>query len=558
MATKNAKYAFSLTHFDTTVDQLDAAESSNCDVHRNDAPHERFASGQLGELQHESNDPADDRFALTRLHASGGIGQIWLAHDAQLDRCVALKELRPELADDPIAAARFDREAKITGQLEHPGIVPIYELGQRTDTRQPFYTMRFIKGRTFSEAARAYHEKRNAGEAEPVDLLQLLNAFVAVCNSLAYAHSRGVIHRDLKGANVILGDFGEAIVVDWGLAKLSEGPDEHAETPVALGQMESEPWNGTVAGHVIGTPSYMSPEQAAGRTELMDHRTDVYGLGTILYEILTGLPPFSGHNLQDVVRQVQNDPPVSPREICPGIPQELEAICLRALAKHPSDRYASAAELSEEIQNLLAELAEEPLRRMAASKRQAQRALRKAHDQQRALIELIRSQAFQSQDLAQTFRLLTEVAARTLKVERVGIWRYNLNRSAIDCADLYERGADRHSSGTELKAAAYPAYFQALASSEVIAAHDARSDPRTREFTVGYLNVLGISSMLDAPTHLFGKLDGVLCHEHVGRPREWTAEEQLFGIALSNLVSLAIEQWERRCAVAESLGTRAK
>src|SRR5262249_55676059 len=148
-----------------------------------------------------------ERYTLTHLHASGGIGRIWCARDSTLGRDVALKELRPERAGDRSLSARFLNEAQITGQLEHPGIVPVYELAQWPNTRQPFYTMRFVKGRTLSEATRAYHEKRVAGKADSLELLMLLNAFVTVCHTIAYAHSRGVIHRDLKGQNVVLGDF---------------------------------------------------------------------------------------------------------------------------------------------------------------------------------------------------------------------------------------------------------------------------------------------------------------------------------------------------------------
>src|SRR5262249_32656076 len=171
-----------------------------------------------------------ERYLLTRLHATGGIGRIWLARDRELGRDAALKELRPERAGNATVAARFLQEARITGQLEHPGIVPVYELARRPDA-QPFYTMRFVNGRTLTEAARAYHDKRRAGQAESLELLTLLGAFVTVCNTVAFAHSRGVLHRDLKGQNVVLGDFGEVVVLDWGLAKLLDCPAEEARPP---------------------------------------------------------------------------------------------------------------------------------------------------------------------------------------------------------------------------------------------------------------------------------------------------------------------------------------
>jgi serine/threonine-protein kinase len=171
------------------------------------------------------------RYTLTRLHATGGIGRVWLAHDDELGRDVALKELRPERARNAMLSARFLKEARITGQLEHPGVVPVYELAHHPGSQQPFYTMRFVKGRTLTEAARTYHRNRAGGQADSLDFLMLLNVFVAVCNTVAYAHARGVIHRDLKGQNVVLGDFGEVVVLDWGLAKLVDRPEAEREMP---------------------------------------------------------------------------------------------------------------------------------------------------------------------------------------------------------------------------------------------------------------------------------------------------------------------------------------
>src|SRR5262249_9402057 len=189
-----------------------------------------------------------------------------LAHDRQLDRDVALKELRPEVTDDAALWARFQREARITGQLEHPGIVPVYEYVRRAE-HQPFYTMRFVKGRTLAEAAREYHLERAAGRVDPIRFVSLLNAFTTVCNTIAYAHSRGVIHRDLKGQNIVLGDFGEVVVLDWGLAKLLNEPDLDDHSPAS--RLYAAHLNLTIQGQAIGTPGYMAPEQAAGRPELV-------------------------------------------------------------------------------------------------------------------------------------------------------------------------------------------------------------------------------------------------------------------------------------------------
>jgi eukaryotic-like serine/threonine-protein kinase len=304
-----------------------------------------------------------ERYTLRHLHAAGGIGEVWLAHDADLDREVALKELRTERARNPALAARFLREARITGQLQHPGIVPVYELvpgtkGPDGEAEPTFYTMRFVQGRTLTEAATAYHARRGAGAAGPLELTGLLNAFVSVCNTVAYAHSRGVIHRDLKGENVVLGDFGEVMVLDWGFAKIKD-EDERSNPK------DDPQWMDTSfavrptafpseAGQVLGTPAYMAPEQAAGRPDLIDFRTDVYGLGAILHEILTGRPPYTGASSREVLQKVRESKLARLDTICP-VPPALAAVCARALARDPSARYPSAAELGCEVQHWLAD-----------------------------------------------------------------------------------------------------------------------------------------------------------------------------------------------------------
>ena len=288
-----------------------------------------------------------ERYSLMSLHATGGGGRIWLAHDTHLDRDVALKELRPEAGGDGALWARFQREARVTGQLEHPGIVPVYDYGKQS-TNQPFYTMRFVKGRTLTEAAREYQAHRASGQANPIELIALLNAFTTVCNTIAYAHSRGVIHRDLKGDNVILGDFGEVVVLDWGLAKLvsqSDPFDHDGYEPRQIGRVEL-----TIQGQAVGTPGYMAPEQAAGRPDLIDRRTDIYGLGAMLYEILTGQAPFAGSDTKEIMRKVREEEPPVPSRVNPEVPETLEKICLKAIAKNPSVRYERAADLAHEVQ----------------------------------------------------------------------------------------------------------------------------------------------------------------------------------------------------------------
>jgi serine/threonine-protein kinase len=304
------------------------------------------------------------RYRRLHLHAAGGIGQVWLARDAALGRPVALKELKPQTGSHPALCARFLEEARITGQLEHPGIVPVYDL-VTTAEGQAFYTMRFIQGRTLSQAIHDYHQKRERRQAGPLELRALLGAFTSVCQTVAYAHARGVIHRDLKGANVILGDFGEVMVLDWGLAKVLGRPEADGPPPVIL-EGEARPHE-TSPGQLMGTLAYMAPEQAAGRPDLIDRRTDVYALGAILYEVLTGQPPLLSpvdqatlsqdqeQQRENVLRRIQEQQPCRPRRLCPAAPRGLEAICLRALAKQPEERYPSAEELARDVQRWLAD-----------------------------------------------------------------------------------------------------------------------------------------------------------------------------------------------------------
>jgi serine/threonine-protein kinase len=297
--------------------------------------------------------PSDprQRYTRTRLHAQGGIGQIWVTRDEHLGRDVALKELRPDRAD-PAVRARFVAEAQITGQLEHPGIVPVYDLGEGAGP--PFYTMRFVGGRTLSDAIKGYHARRQKGQASRLELRDLLNTFVGVCNAVAYAHSRGVIHRDLKPQNVVLGDFGEVVVLDWGLAKLTSAPDGIADPPPVAVPADAARQQ-TMHGQVLGTPGYMAPEQAEGKLDRVGPGSDIYGLGAVLYELLTGQPPFAGPDAFAVLRRVAREAPVPPRQRAAGVARALEAVCLKALAREPEDRYASAKELGDEVKRWLAD-----------------------------------------------------------------------------------------------------------------------------------------------------------------------------------------------------------
>jgi len=475
--------------------------------------------------------PLEQRYTRTILHASGGMGSVWLARDMEIGRDVALKELRAENLASASIPLRFLREARITGQLEHPGIVPVYELGQDPGSGQPYYTMRFVRGRTLTEAVQTFHRNRQAGRDDPLEFVNLLSAFVSVCHTIAYAHSHGIIHRDLKGENIVLGDFGEVLVLDWGLAKRLG----HDEEPTAdhNSDLETALPGQTVMGQVMGTPAYMAPEQAQGRLDLIGPATDIFGAGAIFYEILAGRPPFAGTTTIDVLEQARSADISPPSTHWPDVPRDLEAICLKSLSREPADRHASASLLARQVQGW-----------QDQQRRQAEDELRQAGErlmqQQAALVRLTRSEVFSAPDLTTIFHRMIEVAARTLGIERVGVWSYTANRNAIRCELLFERTSGRTSSGTILHAKDFPGYFAALETNEVIPAHDARLDPRTSAFTETYLNPLGIGSIMDAPIHVSGRLYGVVCHEHVGPPRRWMPDEQLFAIAIANLVSQAI------------------
>jgi serine/threonine protein kinase len=295
------------------------------------------------------------RFRLLRPHARGGLGEVFVALDAELNREVALKQILAHHADDPTSRTRFVLEAEITGGLEHPGIVPVYGLGSYADGR-PFYAMRFIRGDSLKEAVDHFHADE-ALKSDPgrrsLELRKLLRRFTDVCNAIDYAHSRGVLHRDIKPGNIVVGKHGETLVVDWGLAK-STGQSDPSSGERTLVPSSASGSAETLPGSALGTPAYMSPEQAEGDLDRLGPRSDVYSLGATLYCLLTGAPPFAGDAV-DVIPRVRRGEFRPPRAVDPAIDLALEAVCLKAMALRPENRYASPKALAEDVERWMAD-----------------------------------------------------------------------------------------------------------------------------------------------------------------------------------------------------------
>ena len=285
---------------------------------------------------------------------------MYVAEDTELHRRVALKEIQAKHAQNLVSRERFVAEAEITGNLEHPGVVPVYGLGTYADGR-PFYTMRFIKGEDLATAIRRFHSGGRPNFTG-LEFRWLLGKFIDVCNTVAYAHSRGVLHRDLKPGNIMIGPFGETMVMDWGVAKLvGQMTPRHHPRPgcgrcVRAWHSAPRPASSSVTktGQAVGTPAYMSPEQAAGRLDALSPASDVYSLGATLYVLLTDRRPFQGA-AKEVLHMVQEGRFEAPRLIKPQLPRALDAICGRAMAVEPSDRYQSAMDLAGDIERWLAD-----------------------------------------------------------------------------------------------------------------------------------------------------------------------------------------------------------
>lgn len=288
-----------------------------------------------------------DRYLVRRELARGGMGVINVVYDQDLRRVSAMKVMPRKLASNETRLRSFVEEARLTAQLEHPNIVPIHDIGLHPETRTPFYAMKLIEGQPFNEIldmlAQASPEERDAYPRE-----SLLDIFRSVCLAVAYAHSRGVIHRDIKPDNVMVGRFGEVQLMDWGLAKYVGADEDEAEPVRAVDPFSAEL---TQDGIIKGSPAYMAPEQACGDIERIDERTDIFLLGATLYHICVYCPPYVGETLMDMVAKAELcDHPI-PRDVHPDgkLPAALEQIILKAMSPVKENRYQSVEELIAEI-----------------------------------------------------------------------------------------------------------------------------------------------------------------------------------------------------------------
>ncbi len=316
------------------------------------------SSAPAGELDVPPTVVATTTIAVNRRLGRGGIGDVYTASDRATGRSLAVKFLNDWAIGQDSCREAFAFEATVTSQLEHPNIVPVYVTGA-TPEGKPFYAMRLIPGRTLAAAIAEFHDRRRAGdsaEARSERYNELLAQFALACKAIAYAHDRGVIHRDIKPANIMLGRFGEVVVLDWGLAARVDRDDKarsSGEQSIVMPTLAVDSAPAEKRG-ISGTPAYMSPEQHDGARRI-GPASDVYGLGATLYHILAGQPPFEGEVAAIREKALAGDVQ-PPSRVKRGVSRAIESVCLKAMARDPVDRYETPLELARDVEHYLADL----------------------------------------------------------------------------------------------------------------------------------------------------------------------------------------------------------
>src|SRR5262245_18798357 len=313
-------------------------------------PAEVDASPQLAPTVTAANDVGDTvaasaRYRELQFFKKGGLGTLYRAFDESLNRETIVKFVNEKCSESPDLLKQFQVEAEITARLDHPGIVPVYAIGEAWSGR-PFYVMRLIKGRELSLAIQEYHaDCSRRGTRGSQQLLTLLEHLVGACNTVAYGHDVGIIHCDIKPSNIMIGRYGETFVLDWGLAASFERTTNFFSSEPTMRPRSGS--GSSAIGQRGGTPGYISPEQLSS-DQSIGPASDVYSLGATLYEILTGVPPFSGRD-KDVADQIRRGSYRHPRELKKDVPWRLAAICDKAMSLRPADRYATAKQLAADL-----------------------------------------------------------------------------------------------------------------------------------------------------------------------------------------------------------------
>ena len=355
--------------FEWINEQTIGSETGGVSYSETKARYDGPVTGSLTPLRDDLTKKGDfllERYEVLGVLGTGGMGQVYQVKEMELNRTLAMKVLHRNLLWQPTSIQSFIEEGQICAQLQHPNIVPVHEFGKLDDGRL-YFTMKEIKGIPFSLAIKEVHASVRNEQWQITEtglsFWKLIDFFHDVCRAVAYAHSKGVIHRDLKPSNIMIGKYGEVLVVDWGIAKLTDQPgrlSRDEDTLISIRYSQFGQYR-TLDGEVTGTPSYMAPEQARGEIRQIDNRTDIYALGAILYEILAGRKPYVGSSGQEILTKVLSGPPEAIRGLSsqngdgemPPLPEELVDACQKAMSRDKEDRFQLVEEFAQVLSDWL-------------------------------------------------------------------------------------------------------------------------------------------------------------------------------------------------------------